>query len=46
MNIKNTITPPVTDDNLPPVAPRKSKAPLVTLIISRASAASSSITAK
>ncbi|SAM62858.1 prohibitin family protein [Cardiobacterium hominis] len=34
MNIKNTITPPVTDDNLPPAAPRKSKAPLVTLIIS------------
>ena len=34
MNIKNTITPPVADDNLPPVAPRKSKAPLVTLIIS------------
>ena len=34
MNIKNTIIPPVTDDNLPPAAPRKSKAPLVTLIIS------------
>ena len=34
MNIKNTITPPVADDNLPPAAPRKSKAPLVTLIIS------------
>ena len=36
MNIKNTITPPVADDNLPPAAPRKSKAPLVTLIISAA----------
>ena len=34
MNIKNTIIPPVADDNLPPAAPRKSKAPLVTLIIS------------
>ena len=36
MNIKNTIIPPVADDNLPPAAPRKSKAPLVTLIISAA----------